>query len=133
MKGIKTNVCKFSIRKNGRVYCKTHNQAMLYEYDNGFKICQVGEDLLTSELGGLGNYISFVNKQPQKKWIPLKEHQERVKALKEDINNMKLKSIKIIHKKLSHKEMKELQEVMMGLIFGVVEVKIDKHLEVEDK
>ena len=56
--------CEFDYLNNGRLHCKTHNQTLIYLYKNGEKICQVGEDLMITELGGLGEYLNWINANP---------------------------------------------------------------------
>ncbi len=55
--------CEFIVMKNGRIHCKTHHQSLIYLYQNGRRFCQVGEDLMITKLGGLGEYLLWVNSQ----------------------------------------------------------------------
>lgn len=49
--------CEFKVLKNGKLYCKKHEQALMYVYVvNGEHryICQVGEDELLSIINDKG-------------------------------------------------------------------------------
>ena len=36
--------CKFRIMSNGRITCVAHHQTLMYIFENGNILCQVGED-----------------------------------------------------------------------------------------
>ena len=53
--------CKFTTLKSGRIYCKAHNQSLIFLFSNGIKICQVGEEKEVKKLNGLNNYLRWIN------------------------------------------------------------------------
>lgn len=53
--------CEFTTLDNGRIVCKTHqNQALIYLFASGKKVCSDGEDILIAKHGGFYNYIKLM-------------------------------------------------------------------------
>ena len=48
--------CEFESTPVGRIKCKVHNQCLIYVYANGKMLCQVGEDELVTEMGGIDKF-----------------------------------------------------------------------------
>lgn len=52
--------CEFEIMDNGKLNCWVHNQCLLYFYAQGLIICQVGEDEIIEELGGIDKFHAWL-------------------------------------------------------------------------
>lgn len=54
--------CEFEITPTSRIECKVHKQTLMYMYANGLILCQVGEDELITELGGIDKFHALLLK-----------------------------------------------------------------------
>ena len=54
--------CDFKALSNNRIQCVKHKQCLLYGYDNGVFLCQLGEDNKITELGWDG-FFKYIDEQ----------------------------------------------------------------------